>query len=234
MIEYNEQELTEDLRKRLDNLGNKDASITKTMLWQYSLDKKEANRMGEELNSEMNRAKFARNIGEIFFANNLGAQKEIMNLVRSSSFTEETYFSRGGVGHNFFYSTPPVKDFYKEDRILVSGTNAEVNELSHIIEALKQGKRLNPPRRKISQQIAQELEKNKVNYCSKVGHFWQYFFDEDNFLDKKVSSPKKIIATGYMRNYSFGAGETIDVRSRLSEIAQQFETNIEFISPFHI
>jgi len=227
-MEYNEQQLREELKRRLSALGRTDVPITKTMLWEYSIDKARAEEMAETLNSEMVRANFARILGDLF-AQDEETRREVMNSVRSSSFSMEDYFQRGGMPETCFYATPPIESPRHSDRILITGTKAEIGSLYREVEELKSGK----PSRMLNK-FTEEIRDNPINYCATVGSFWRYFFDQKDFLDYEVSVPKKIIGTGALRNYNMYGGETMDVKERLKEVAEKFKVPIAFIRPFHI
>lgn len=231
-MEYNEQQLREELKKRLDDLSKSEVPITKTMLWHYAIDKKIASELVDSLNDEMRRTKFARNVAQVFCEGDERTKRELMNVVRLGRFTEDDYFDRGGMPENFFYQTPPVENPSKSKRLLMTGTKAEIRTLSTLIDESKSGKRMEELLKRITPEMSEELIKSKVNYCATVGSFFESFFDQKDFLDHEVSCPRKIISTGYMRNYNMYGGETVNVRKRIEQIAQPFGIDVEFIPSF--
>ncbi len=143
---------------------------------------------------------------------------------------EYSIYRRGfGDTHDFFYSTPPIKSALQSNRILVTGTNCDIDRLSR------------KPSRLLKKVIKDKVEREKIiknnpefTYCSEVRRFWSSFFGEDNFLDgNEITTPYTIISTGKMRNYLMicGAprGENLDVSDRLKEIAKNSGIYLYFI-----
>jgi len=100
-----------------------------------------------------------------------------------------------------FLNTPPVSVGEIEDRVLVCCTKAQMREIG--------GK---PP----------VAGGSRVVFSTQVGQFWQAFFNEIHFCDKRVTVPRLIATTGQMRNYSYAGGETLDVGKALEGIAVKF------------
>jgi len=161
---------------------------------------------------------------------------------------------KGNSPESYFYATPPIAEAATSNRILVSGTKAEVRDLDEILRGFEAYQRVvakldlrNPQKRilaqpsvtekpSISEIISSELP--SVNgipivygFTSSVGWFWDRFFDNPLFLDKqeKNSIPLAILATGKMRNYNQCGGETMWVKERLEAIASAWNVPIKFI-----
>lgn len=240
MTEYDENQLVRELRSKLDALGKRDVRVNRTMLWHYGIDKRVLEGLKGVLNSEVERTKFARFVADLF-AGDRNARDEIMGFVRRGTFTDESYFSRGGMPENWFYNNPPVENPGDSNRILITGTNAEVQSLDIYVKK-RTGRSDDVPKIlrdydrdvKIPQDLLERIRSSKIKYCSQVGSFWQSFFGEKDFLDKPISIPRQIVATGFMRNYNMQGGETIDVRDRLEEVAKVYGSEIEFIPSFCI
>ena len=156
----------------------------------------------------------------------------------------------------WFYATPPVAEASPSNRILVSGTNVEVRDLDKMIEGFEAYQRVvkelnsrkNGPNMIVSKPVVPENPNTFLTiinsnlpyvagvkpvyaYASRVGGFWDKFFENRDFLDNlEVNSvPLAIVATGKMRNYNSYGGETINVRERLEEIARDWNVPIKFI-----
>jgi len=114
----------------------------------------------------------------------------------------------------FFFHTPPIGKAPLSDRVLVTGTHAEVTNLMEMVNGLKgvathvyitsELRRKNVKRRYAQNQmptnpldfapspsnyVYELLERESEGnphfvYCSRVGSFWQAFFGVDEFLDK--------------------------------------------------
>jgi len=69
----------------------------------------------------------------------------------------------------------------------------------------------------------------EIQYCFCTDTFWQNFFNTKYFLDEPVTIPKRMIATGYLRNYIEGAGETKNCSKRLEKIAHKWKVPIDFV-----
>lgn len=117
----------------------------------------------------------------------------------------------------YFYTDPPVDPITvsRREEVLVVGTNVEVDTLEKMAEKFDFGAK-------------------GIAYASRVGTFWEKFFGVDNFLDDvdKRSAPEEIVATGNIRNYNWAGGQTVNISTRLDEIARKYEVPIRFITPF--
>ena len=156
-----------------------------------------------------------------------------------------------------FYATPPIGDAIGSDRILITGTKCETRDMYQILEGLDSYRRvmnkiqsmregLHTENDDISQLTAEESNSKlivaieypkqgviqpKYTFSATLGSFWKNFFGEGDFLDQqgKVSVPRLIVGTGYMRNYNLYGGQTVDVTKRLEKIASAWRIPIHFI-----
>lgn len=100
-----------------------------------------------------------------------------------------------------FLNTPPVSVSGVESRVLICCTRVQRATIGD-----------NPP-------IACG---SRVTFSTRVGLFWEAFFDDWYFCDRPVTVPRLLAATGQMRNYSYLGGETLDVGKALEGIAVKF------------
>jgi len=218
------RELRRSLRKCLDNVDKADVPITKTMLWQYVIEARASELVSGGVNYDMIRNTRSDDVSRAFHqgllnaAGYLGLDGLKKSLAKNASVLDTPEM--------FFYNTPPVGNVSLDDRVLVTGTNAEVSSLGSSIDEREFSggyfKNLNP-------RLLDELRTSPISYCSRVGSFWEGFFGSKDFLDVKVTVPKLVVATGDMRNYNFLGGETLDVRDRLKDIACRFGTKLEMV-----
>jgi hypothetical protein len=109
----------------------------------------------------------------------------------------------------FSYDPPITPDMASpSDRILVTGTNAEVDRIMRDIP----------------------IDGTPV-YQSHIRRFWKSFFGTDDYAnpDEPRTIPQKIVATGYMRNTDAFDSYTKNVAGRLEEIARRWDVPIEFV-----
>lgn len=139
-------------------------------------------------------------------------------------------------GKDFYYN-PPIRNPRPSNRILILGTNVEIRTLTELIE--------NPSKLEVAnlhgyddesrlylRNVIEQIKVSEINYCRRLESFWENFFNEENFLDKSVTIPRRMTATGFMRNYNvYGFGRYCKVRERLQEIAQNYNIPIDFIKP---
>ena len=192
----------DSLRKRLNKIGKNDLKITKTNYWHW--------------------------------------------LVEKNDFPQQ-----------YFYATPPIGEAQQLNRILITGTKVETRDMYDILKGLETYQRVMKELQGKNQRSSEEtkfLPENqegqtgsglilatrsleeygvapKYDFCGRVGSFWPIFFDEEYFLDnlEKISIPRAIIGTGFMRNYDACGGETRFVGDRLEKIAQEWDIPIQFI-----
>jgi hypothetical protein len=155
---------------------------------------------------------------------------------------------RGDFPESYFNSTPPVAEARPSNRILFSGTNAEVRDLDKIIEGFEAYKKVsemlasrtgdliiaNPSATTFSIIPSGLSPIGLVNpvyaFANRLRTFWEKFFGKEMFLDDSdISVPIAIISTGKMRNYNACGGETMDVKERLESIAGNWNIPIKFI-----
>jgi len=150
---------------------------------------------------------------------------------------------------SFFFEDPPVHFAYPSNRVLFTGTSSQLSSLYDIIEELQASKgayrspllggdfRLPIIEGIYTEKLKRILDEEVVGngatpvYCSQMGDFWGTFFDRNDFLDgvEGRTVPRRLVATGEMRNYSYAGGETGDVAERLAEIAKKWRIPIDFI-----
>ncbi len=234
------QYLREKLRERLDNIGKKDTTITKTLLWHWITEHIAIAHRVALLNNEMNKADFANRALKVIKGvsdQELSPeeQADIVAKIRLSSVSINNILYHNGMPESYFYADPPLQDYSRSNRILITG---EPSRLYHLLI----NESLNPlelsQEFKISKDLAIRLKKAKKEDISlslrRISSFWESFFNEDNFLDKPVSVPELMISTGFMRNYNYIGGETLNVGPRLREIAQRYQIDFELIPSFCI
>ncbi len=138
---------------------------------------------------------------------------------------------------NILYSDPYLANVLSSDKILVVGTNIELN----VLEKLKNGEinfdlisSLDDPEIKMNE-LEKSLEKLKISkekdiiYNSKVKDFWDAFFFDNKCSNsyEKRAIPKIFITTGYLRGYGInGMNQTFSAPKRLEQIARDYR--IEF------
>ena len=88
-----------------------------------------------------------------------------------------------------FSNIPPVSVSGVDDRVLICCTKAQMREMSK-----------EPP-----------VEGSRVIFSTQVGLFWEELFDGEYFCDRPVTVPSLLATTGYMRNYNYIGGETVEV-----------------------
>jgi len=225
------------LRKRLDSIGNQNVPITKTMLWQYSVELG----IGYEDMPEMffyntppvNRS-YVTKQSDRALVTSTNSQWRILQGVlegvdeRRKMLTEEpqvTHSSTLRIGEDDELITETVirslQGREKQDRL--KRYEATINRSERYVAEL---------RRRIDDQVFKEMTDNikQFDYCVKVGRFWPEFFAEENFLDfQSLSIPRKLITTGFMRNHSRGYGETLLVDERLKQISKEWEVPLYYV-----
>ncbi len=136
-----------------------------------------------------------------------------------------------------FYADPPVKNPKPSNRFLVAGTKVELRNLAEMFENPGEINEGNPPEydhkaRSHLKKLIEETKQGVVEYCSQLNDFWSAFFGEEDFLDKPMTLPKKMIATGLMRDYLGGYGMYRHVEERLRKISSTYHIPLELIKPF--
>jgi hypothetical protein len=128
-----------------------------------------------------------------------------------------------------------------EDRALIVGTRSEVGILNEAVEKIRNGEPI-PPIRNAKREIISikkfegamvEIFTSEITFTCDTGAFWGDFFGRWDFLDGRVTRPRLIVSTGYIRNYNYAGGETCEVSERLEEIAARYEIPIIFIENFN-
>ena len=147
----------------------------------------------------------------------------------------------GENGIPFFYANPPVSGAEPSKRILVCSTRAEAATLDKILKEKCHNDDIEGMKKEIKSYLnvfhnkhlpGKELDINEllelrkdiksgdeIQHCVTTGSFWSDFFNNVYFLDEPATIPKKMIATGYLRNYIRGAGESLEVSERLENFS---------------
>jgi len=147
-----------------------------------------------------------------------------------------------------FYSNPPIPKAHLTNRVLLIGTNIELEDfgkymtrVGFVDSAQKQTKNIwiknvNHTILSAVQRIFDQLKSLKVkelyfDSCSGIGSFWEMFFALDKPLDniKMISIPCAIVTTGSMRRHGTYGGEIIDTERRLKEIAAMWQIPCYFL-----
>lgn len=140
----------------------------------------------------------------------------MLNPDMEASFSDRLYDRP----EEMFYNTPPVdSEISARKSILIVGTNAEVWEI----------------RDKLGNEVTSSNgQLASLEYASRMESFWEIFFNSEQFLEGEVTKPGMIATSGYIRNYNFRGGETVGVKGRLTQIAEEFGIRIHFVEPTHI
>ena len=138
---------------------------------------------------------------------------------------------------NILYSDPYSANFLSSDKILVVGTNIELN----VLKELKNDKIsldfilslndncINMDELDKSLNVLKNSNDEKIMYNSKTKNFWDSFFFDNKYSGsyEKSAVPKILITTGYLRRYGInGMNQTFHAPKRLEQIAGDY--GIEF------